>query len=68
MKYKVVKDLGLSQDAPEVGDVVIKSELHDYGMRSDHELSTGKPHINITRDGDYPLFTVPVECVEAVSQ
>jgi len=67
MKYRVVKSVDLGEDGPQVGETWAACGKCDYGLRSDHERITGEPHINLSRDRDYPFFTVPQSAVVAVA-
>lgn len=67
MDYEIIKAVGLGKDAPQIGETWKRCGKCDYGMRSDHERITGEPHINLSRDGDYPFFTVPQDAVREVA-
>ncbi len=66
MKFRVVRDVNLS-GGPKVGEIWVTCTKYDYGLRSDHERITGESHINLSRNGNYPFFTVPESTVEAVA-
>lgn len=66
IKYRILADLGLSDDAPEVDEIVVKCTKHDYGMQRDHENATGEEHINVSRDGEYPFYTIPLRLVAVI--
>lgn len=62
---KVIQDVGLGKDGPQVGEVWKLFTRYDYGMRSDHERFTGTPHVNLIKGEDqYPYFTVPETAIE----
>lgn len=68
-RYRLLHDISdLGEGAPSVGDVVQECHQCDYGMQSDHERWTGEAHINISRDGDYPFFTIPIRYVELLEE
>jgi hypothetical protein len=66
-KWLIKADVDLGGDGPQVGETWCHCFKVDYGMKSDHERHTGEKHVNISRDGDYPFFTVPVSRLERIS-
>ena len=64
-RYKIVKPNNLSEYSPKVGEVWRLGTRYDYGIQNDDERATGKPHITLSRDGNYPQYCVPLDSVEA---
>ena len=61
MKYRI-KDISRAADPTvQVGDIVVKCKMHDYGLASDDTRITGIEHVSVTKDpeGGWPSFTIP---------
>ena len=63
--YKMLHDSMVESEAVE-GTIVYGTIKNDYGMANDDTRMTGREHISVTlkSDGDYPLFTVPLDHLE----
>lgn len=51
------------------GTVVYEARVYDYGLARDDTLMTDVEHISVTLDvdGGYPVFTVPVDAIEPLT-
>lgn len=58
--FKIIKDVNLGDDGPQVGETWQLCLMVDYGLKDDHEWITGEEHVNVSHNGDYPFFTIPV--------
>lgn len=51
-----------------IGDTVFECAYYDYGLSRDDTNLSGEKYTSMTlnENGDYPLFTVPIRCLQKI--